>query len=69
VALVEEAPPGDSSLGTWTSRDGVEWWRIGDGVPMQAGTDLGPVVGLPGRIVALVRTDTGLAVWLGSPAG
>ncbi|HEV8488443.1 MAG TPA: hypothetical protein VGQ58_01505 [Candidatus Limnocylindrales bacterium] len=71
VALVEEAPvrAGASVHGLWTSADGVDWSRIGDGAPIEPTSGSVTIVGLPGRIVALVRTGDGIVVWMGTPAG
>lgn len=70
VALVEEAPPnGQSVVGLWTSRDGIEWRRIGNGMPLKNGGLTGAMVGLPGRLIVFAWTGTGNAVWVGSPAG
>ena len=68
VAIIEEAPiaADKSHLGFWTSGDGVEWSRIGDAMPGNAG---GNLVGLAGRIVVLGSTDNGIAVWVGTPGG
>jgi hypothetical protein len=69
VGLVEEAPAGAERnvVGLWTSGDGIEWRRIGNGVPLEVGGYTGPMVGLPGRLVVLAWTSTGNAVWVGTP--
>jgi hypothetical protein len=71
VALVEEAPFGaeKSIVGLWTSRDSIEWSRIGNGMPLDAGGLTGSMVGLPGRLVVFSWTGTGMAVWIGTPEG
>lgn len=69
--LVEEAPPGAEKnvVGLWTSSDGIEWRRIGNGMPLEVGGYTGPLVGLPGRLVVFAWTATGNAVWVGTPGG
>lgn len=69
VALVEEAPPDAerSVVGLWTSSDGIEWRRIGNGMPLEAGGLTGAMVGLPGRLIVFAWTGTGNAVWVGTP--
>lgn len=69
--LVEEAPPGADKnvVGLWTSSDGIEWRRIGNGMPLEVGGFTGPTVGLPGRLVVFAWTGTGNAVWVGTPLG
>lgn len=71
VALVEEAPPGaeKSVVGLWTSGDGVEWRRIGNGVPVENGGLTGAMVAMPGRLIVFAWTGTGNAVWVGTPGG
>lgn len=71
VALVEEAPVGaeQNVVGLWTSGDGIEWSRIGNGMPLGPGGLTGGIVGLPGRLVVFGWTGTGIAVWVGTPAG
>lgn len=67
VALVDEALPGQA-LGNqdalWTSRDGIEWRRLGFGVPSAHS-----LVALPGRVIAFGERprDMGIAVWVGTP--
>jgi hypothetical protein len=70
VALVQEAPPGRSvGAGVWTSPDGVDWWRLGDGhFPSHHGTG-GNLVALPGRLVTFQERPDGITVWIGTPGG
>lgn len=71
VALVDEAPPGaeKSVVGLWTSGDAVEWRRIGNGMPLEAGGLTGAMVAMPGRLIVFGWTGRGNAVWVGTPAG
>jgi hypothetical protein len=71
VALVDERPPGAEKdvVGLWTSADGVEWSRIGNGMPLGAGGLNEAMVGLPGRLIVFAWTGTGTAVWVGTPGG
>lgn len=70
VALVQEAPPGRAvGAGVWTSRDGVDWWRLGDGhFPSHHGTG-GNLVALPGRLIMFQERPEGITVWIGTPGG
>lgn len=68
VALVDEGHGeglGDQD-GLWTSRDGIEWRRLGFGVPSAHG-----LVALPGRVITFGERprDMGIAVWIGTPDG
>lgn len=69
VALVDERPPGADKdvVGLWTSADGVEWSRIGNGMPLGAGGLNGAMIGLPGRLIVFAWTGTGTAAWVGTP--
>lgn len=71
VALVDERPPGaeKDAVGLWTSADGVDWSRIGNGMPLGAGGLNEAMVGLPGRLIVFAWTGTGNAVWVGTPGG
>lgn len=71
VALVDERPPGaeKDAVGLWTSVDGVDWSRIGNGMPLGAGVLNEALVGLPGRLIVFAWTGTGTAAWVGSPGG
>ena len=71
VALVDEKPPGADQdvVGLWTSADGVEWSRIGNGMPLGAGGLTSAMVGLPGRLIVFAWTGTGTATWVGTPGG
>jgi hypothetical protein len=70
VALVQEAPPGRAvGAGLWTSPDGVDWWRLGDGhFPSDHGTG-GNLVALPGRLITFQERAEGITVWIGTPGG
>jgi hypothetical protein len=69
VSIVEEGPagqaPGDNE-GLWTSPDGIEWRRLGDGISLPTG-----LVVLPGRLVAFNQGQLhmGIGVWIGTPGG
>jgi hypothetical protein len=71
VALVDERPPGaeKDAVGLWTSADGVDWSRIGNGMPLGAGGLNEAMVGLPGRLIVFAWTGTGTAAWVGMPGG
>ncbi len=71
VAVVDETPVGaqQSFLGLWTSRDGVEWARVGNGMPIGPWGLSGAVVGLPGRLIVFGYTGSGIAAWMGTPDG
>lgn len=71
VALVDEKPPGADKdvVGLWTSADGVEWSRIGNGMPLGAGGLNSAMIGLPGRLIVFAWTGTGTATWVGTPGG
>ena len=71
VALVDEKPPGADKdvVGLWTSADGVEWSRIGNGMPLGAGGLNSPMIGLPGQLIVFAWTGTGTATWVGTPGG
>jgi hypothetical protein len=68
VAMLDSAPGGanrgdDPSI--WTSRNGIEWRRLGDGI--NGATAL---VALPDRLIAFAPdpgVETGFAVWVGLP--
>ena len=70
VALVQEAPPGQAvGAGVWTSPDGVDWRRLGDG---HSASDHGPggnLVALPGRLITFQERPDGITVWIGTPGG
>jgi hypothetical protein len=72
VALVSEArAPGalDPASGLWTSPDGVDWWRLGDGYfPDHPGPG-GNLVALPGRLITFQEGPDGIRVWIGTPGG
>jgi hypothetical protein len=63
VALVDEGPV---ETGLWTSRDGMQWRRLGDGI-----ADPRYLIVLPGRLVAIqgVGHEMGVAVWVGTAGG
>ena len=71
VAVVDETPLGvqQSFLGLWTSRDGIEWARVGNGMPMGPWGLSGAIVGLPGRLIVFGYTGSGIAAWMGTPDG
>lgn len=69
AALVDERLPAAEKtvIGLWTSADGVEWSRIGNGMPLGAGGLTGAMVGLPSRLIVFAWTGTGNATWVGTP--
>lgn len=72
VALVSEArAPGalNPAYGLWTSPDGVDWWRLGDGYLSDHGSHDGNLVALPGRLITFQERPDGITVWIGTPGG
>ncbi len=68
VAMFSSAPGvenGRDDQSVWTSRDGVEWRRLGDGL-----NGAQALVALPNRLIAFLPdpfVDTGFVVWVGTP--
>jgi len=68
VAMLDSAPGGKNGgddPSVWTSRNGIEWRRLGNGI--NGATAL---VALPDRLIAFVPeagVETGFAVWVGLP--
>jgi hypothetical protein len=70
VALVQEAPAGQAvGAGLWTSPDGVDWWRLGDGHAPSHSSPGGNLVALPGRLITFQERPVGITVWIGTPGG
>jgi len=72
VALVSEArAPGapNPAYGLWTSPDGLDWWRLGDGYFPDHSLPGGNLVALPGRVVTFQERPDGFSVWIGTPGG
>jgi hypothetical protein len=68
VAMLDSAPGGENrgdDPSVWTSRDGIEWRRLGDGIASATA-----LVALPDMLIAFAPDpglETGFDVWIGTP--